>query len=351
MPKMNNFWVLQVHEVLLSTGGHQISLGTLIKIITQIQLKLKEMEIQKEKEERDLKLKEMEIQKEKEEREMQIQKEKEEREMQIQKEREEREMQIQKDKEERDLKLKEMEIQKELELKKLEFQAQNQRPDSSQNKSDIARYSSLIPKFDENNVEVFFTQFETQMVGLGLAKEKWAFLLRSALIGKALETICTLSVEQASDYEFLKKTVLAAYQLVPEAYRQKFRGCKKQESQTYVEFARQKELLFDKWCHSKEVSDFKDLRQLMLVEEFQRCVGEDVTRRILLAKRLMIWLLLQSQQMNMHCYTNQNSSNLIRNFINSPPIFQIRIHLVINQMAITCQIQFLLVHIVTRKVT
>ena len=169
-----------------------------------------------------------------------------------------------------------MEIQKELELKKLEFQAHNQRPDSSQSKSDIARYSSLILRFDANNVEVFFTQFEKQVQGLGLAKEKWAFLLRSALIGKALEAICTLSVEQGSDYEFLKKTVLAAYQLVPEAYRQKFRGCKKQESQTYVEFARKKELLFDKWCHSKEVSDFKDLRQLMLVEEFQRCVGEDV---------------------------------------------------------------------------
>ena len=232
-----------------------------------LELRKLELQAQKEKEEREmqmqLKLKEMEMQKERE-------KEKEERDLKL------KEMEIQKEKEERDLKLKEMEIQKELELKELEFQAHTQRPDSSQNRSDIARYSSLIPKFDEKNVEVFFTQFETQMDGLGLAKEKWAFLLRSALTGKALEAICTLSVEQGSDYEFLKKTVLAAYQLVPEAYRQKFRSCKKQESQTYVKFTRQKELLFDKLCHSKKVSDFKDLKQLMLVEEFQRCVGEDV---------------------------------------------------------------------------
>ena len=81
------------------------------------------------------------------------------RKLELQAQKEERELQAQREREEREFKLKEMEIQKELELKKLEFQAQNQRPDSSQNKSDIARYSSLIPKFDENNVEVFFTQF------------------------------------------------------------------------------------------------------------------------------------------------------------------------------------------------
>ena len=48
-------------------------------------------------------------------------------------------------------------------------------------------------------------------------------------------------------------------QLVPEAYRQKFRESKKEDNQTYVEFARDKERLFDR-CASKGVdSDFKRL--------------------------------------------------------------------------------------------
>ena len=39
--------------------------------------------------------------------------------------------------------------------------------------------------------------------------------------------------------------------------------------QTYVEFARIKEQLFDKWCSSKKVDhDFGNLRQLLLIEEF-----------------------------------------------------------------------------------
>ena len=47
-------------------------------------------------------------------------------------------------------------------------------------------------------------------------------------------------------YEVVKAVVLKAYELVPEAYRQKFRSTTKRENQTYVEFAREKETLFNK---------------------------------------------------------------------------------------------------------
>ena len=42
------------------------------------------------------------------------------------------------------------------------------------------------------------------------------------------------------------------YELVPETYRQKFRKCRKENDQTYVDFARTKEQLFDRWCSSKK---------------------------------------------------------------------------------------------------
>ena len=68
--------------------------------------------------------------------------------------------------------------------------------------------------------------------------------------------------------------------MVPEAYRQKFRDCKKEHDQTHVEFARTKEQLlyiFDRWCSSKKVgSDHAKLRQLLLVEEFKRCINSDI---------------------------------------------------------------------------
>ena len=108
-------------------------------------------------------------------------------------------------------------------------------------------------------------------------REHWTLLLQSVVIGKAREINTQLSLEQSSDYDKAKELILKAYELVPEAYRQKFRDCRKETYQTHVEFARTKEQLFDRWCSSKKVgSDHEKLRQLMLVEEFKWCINSDV---------------------------------------------------------------------------
>ena len=46
---------------------------------------------------------------------------------------------------------------------------------------------------------------------------------------------------------------------------------------TYVEFARIKEQLFDKWCSSKKDGhDFKQIRQLLLTEEFKWGLSNEI---------------------------------------------------------------------------
>ena len=75
----------------------------------------------------------------------------------------------------------------------------------------------------------------------------------------------------------MKSTVLQAYELVPEAYRQMFRNKRKEVDQTHVEFAREKETLFDRWCSSNEVgSKFDKLREMVLLEEFKDSVRKEV---------------------------------------------------------------------------
>ena len=45
-------------------------------------------------------------------------------------------------------------------------------------------------------------------------------LLQSMLVSKAHEVYSALSVEQSADYEVVKREILKAYKLVPEAYHQ-----------------------------------------------------------------------------------------------------------------------------------
>ena len=142
---------------------------------------------------------------------------------------------------------------------------------------DVTKHIRLVPPFQEKEVDKYFLHFEKVAENLNWPKEHWTLLLQSVLIGKAREIYTQLGVEQSHHYETVKELILKGYELVPEAYRQKFRNCKKDSNQTHVEFARNKEQLFDRWCCSKKIDqNYDKLRQLVLVEEFKRCIQSDV---------------------------------------------------------------------------
>lgn len=43
-----------------------------------------------------------------------------------------------------------------------------------------------------------------------------------------------------------------------------------------MEFAREQQGLFERWCKSHDVKDLDDLKNLILLEQFKRCVHERV---------------------------------------------------------------------------
>ena len=152
-----------------------------------------------------------------------------------------------------------------------------QSPSEKASAFDPARNIRLVPPFQEKEVDKYFAHFEKVADSLNWPKESWVLLLQSVLVGKAQEIYGSLSVEQSSNYEHVKEAILKAYELVPEAYRQKFRNYLKFDSKTHVEFAREKENLFNRWCHSKEIGqDFKKLKQMVLLEEFKDKVRPDI---------------------------------------------------------------------------
>ena len=160
---------------------------------------------------------------------------------------------------------------------KLEKGQENPVPSHVKSEFDAAKNIRLVPKFQEKSVDKYFPQFEKIAANLKWPREFWPTLLQSVLIGKAAEVYSALSFAESSDYDKVKDAILKAYQLVPEAYRQRFRKYKKFENQTYVEFAREKEDLFDQWFRSKKIPDsYDNLRQLILIEEFKECVHQDL---------------------------------------------------------------------------
>ena len=98
--------------------------------------------------------------------------------------------------------------------------------------SDRARNIRLVP-FQEKEVDNYFAHFEKVADSLNWPKESWVLLLQRVLVGKDQEIYGSISVEQSSNYEHVKEAILKAYELVPEAYRQKFRNYLKHDSKTH----------------------------------------------------------------------------------------------------------------------
>ena len=218
-------------------------------------LRIREVELEHEKE---MRLRELEYEREK------LEFEKEQERKRLEQEREKRE------------------CEKELKLRELEIMAAEKEKDrvmkikleqSKLEHFDASKYVKFVPPFIEKDVDKYFLLFEKVAKDLNWPLDKYTILLQSALKGKASETYTALSPEQTSDYQFVKESILKAYQLIPEAYRQKFRNYKKEGDKTHVEFGREKERLLDRWCASEEIrKDYERLRQMILLEEFKNCV-------------------------------------------------------------------------------
>ena len=156
----------------------------------------------------------------------------EEREREKERERQER-IEIEKEELDFQLKMRELELQEKTKPKIL--------PLDTSKTFDVTKHIRLVPPFQEKEVDKYFLHFEKVAENLKWPKEHWTLLLQSAVIGKARKFYTLLSLEQISDYDKVKELILKAYELVPEAYRQKFRDCRKEHAQTDEEFARTKE--------------------------------------------------------------------------------------------------------------
>lgn len=104
---------------------------------------------------------------------------------------------------------------------------------------DVAVNLRLVPKFSEKDPDIFFV-FEC---------------LAEAEIGLMLNGLCYFSV------------------CLPEAYCQRFRLARK-EKQSYTEFARDLAVHFQRWCVSSQVKTFKDLQELILLEQFKNTLSD-----------------------------------------------------------------------------
>ena len=228
------------------------------------------MEEQKRREEREAEERRdrMEEQKRREEREV------EERRMQLEREK----LQFEREKLEMERKREEERDQQrrdhERELKQLELEAEENR--AHRDMGDLRRFKG-VPTWNEKEVDTFFLSFEAIAKQLDWPRDKWMLIAGIEMTGKAREVYDMLLREGRTDYDSLKKAVLSRYESSPEEYRQKFRKLRKREGATYREFADELRTYLCRWLRSKEVENFEQMKNLTLLDQFQRAIPEGLS--------------------------------------------------------------------------
>ena len=173
-------------------------------LITQTDLQLRELEVQRQIQLEKLKLEQEErIRVEQLERKERMQKEK----LEMEEREKERERQIQRERLE--MEEKEKERQYNLRMKELEMQDKvRPKPLDLGTHIDVTKHIRLVPPFQEKEVDKYFLHFEKVAENLKWSREHWTLLLQSVVIGKAREIYTQLSLEQSSDYYKVKEVIL-----------------------------------------------------------------------------------------------------------------------------------------------
>lgn len=96
---------------------------------------------------------------------------------------------------------------------------------------DIGKHISLVPIFRETEEDAYFGAFQRIAAALQWPLQAWPLLLQCKVHGKAQEAVAALSLEDSLNYDSVKAAIMRAYELVPEAYRQK---CSKAQNQSTI---------------------------------------------------------------------------------------------------------------------
>ena len=144
-------------------------------------------------------------------------------------------------------------------------------------------FLKLVPRFDPNDVHLFFSSFERAIEINKIAHEHRPAILHALVSGKAQRVLSALTLSEAQDYDVVKQSLLSAFDICAENFRKRFRNITKIPSETYLEFAFKIKEPFDRWLFKTETKDFNSLQQLLLLERFGDSFADD--------PELAIWLL------------------------------------------------------------
>jgi hypothetical protein len=141
----------------------------------------------------------------------------------------------------------------------------------------------MVPVFDDHDIDLYVSNFEKLAVSQNWPRAQWAAVLMPMLKGaKSLRALNRLRPEEVSDYDALKKAISEEYELVPEAYRNRFRSCVKRQGDSFSDFNQFMCTQFSRWLASVDATnDIEVLKNVICMEQFMSKCPDDIRQYLL----------------------------------------------------------------------
>lgn len=133
---------------------------------------------------------------------------------------------------------------------------------------DVSTCLRLVPKFSEKDPDTFFLLFERLARNRKWSDSEQTLLLQCVSTGRAQEAFSALTTAHSENYLKVKLAALKMYELVPEAYQQKFRSTQRH---------------FDQLCELVLLAEFRETLPVNLATHLSERNAKTLTEAAVLA--------------------------------------------------------------------
>ena len=178
----------------------------------------------------------------------------------------------------------EMKLKFDLEISRNQLESERMRSTVNHNVGDSNQDvgSFQMPKLPyfvdgKDNIDSYLARFETYAHSMNWPLERYSLCLSSLLTGKALDVLAKIPQSLVHDYEHLKNTLLAEYQLASGDFMKRFFTSRQSGNESATQLMGRLEHYLGRWISLSGTDEsFAGLKELFLKEQFLHACPRDL---------------------------------------------------------------------------
>nr|XP_016848093.1 PREDICTED: uncharacterized protein LOC107982677 [Anolis carolinensis] len=140
----------------------------------------------------------------------------------------------------------------------------------------FSEFSAKLKRFSKfqkgDDIEAFLSSFERTCVELEISEKSKMAYIKQLISGELNQVYADMRDEEITNCQLFKERVKITFSITPEQSRRNFREIKRKIGETYTQLGARLDKVLDRWVEGSQVTTFRQLKQLIALEQFHKLV-------------------------------------------------------------------------------